>query len=281
MRAHEIETRINAILKPEYGNPSETDNGILFGDREREVRRMAVCWSPTEQVLREAVALGAQAVFSHEIPFIPCGEAASELWNIPPQADIPANVKRRKIYEETGLVLFKYHYPLDGWPVWGMPRALASALGFDPGKAEWVNRFVPVFDFQPQSLWGFSQHVRSSLGMTGIDIAGDLDRKVSRVALMVGGFAVRLWISEFARQAGADVMVVGEMLDYTARAAREADIAVIKASHYATENPAVIRFAEYLQAQTRDKLEVMYLPTGDSWEHFGHAGIEKGNENEV
>ncbi|OGV67576.1 MAG: hypothetical protein A3K19_13525 [Lentisphaerae bacterium RIFOXYB12_FULL_65_16] len=105
--------------------------------------------------------------------------------------------------------------------------------------------------------------------MSGIDIAGDLDRKVSRVALMVGGFGVRLWLSEFARQAGADVMLVGEMLDYTARAAREADIAVIKASHYATENPAVIHFAEHLRTLVKDELEVIYLPSGDSWEHFG------------
>lgn len=269
MKAREIEAIINGILKPEYGIPSEKDNGILIGDAERDVDHLAVCWSPTEKVLLEAVAFGAGAVLSHEVPYIPVDKTPSELWRIPEPDCIPANIKRRKIYRDHQLVLLKYHYPLDGWPVWGTPRALAAALGFDPGKAEWINRFVPVFSFEPRTLESFGEQVRVALGMSGIDVAGRLDRPVQKVALIVGGFAVRLWISEFARQSGADVMITGELLDYTARAALEADVAVIKASHYATENQAVIRLAEYLKTPFAGSLNVTYLASGDSWDHFG------------
>jgi putative NIF3 family GTP cyclohydrolase 1 type 2 len=269
MKAREIEAIINSILKPEYGIPSEKDNGILIGDPERDVDHLAVCWSPTEKVLLEAVAIGAEAVLSHEIPYIPVGETSSELWSVPEPDCIPANIKRRKICQDNQLILLKYHYPLDGWPLWGTPRALASALGFDPGRAEWINRFVPAFSFEPQTLGSFAEQVRIALGMSGIDVAGRLDKPIRKVILIVGGFATRFWISEFARQSGSDVMITGEMLDYTARAALEADVAVIKASHYATENPAVIRLAEYLKATFADHLKVTYLASGDSWNHFG------------
>lgn len=269
MKAREIEGIINGILKPEYGISSEKDNGILLGDPERDVNHLAVCWSPTEKVLLEAVALGADTVLSHEIPHIPVGETSSELWRVPETDCIPANIKRRKICHDHQLIILKYHYPLDGWPLWGTPRALAAALGFDPGKAEWINRFVPAFPFEPQTLGSFAEQVRIALGMSGIDVAGRLDWSVRKVALIVGGFATRHWISEFARQSGADVMITGEMLDYTARAALEADVAVIKASHYATENPAVIRLAEHLNTTFADRLKVTYLASGDSWDHFG------------
>jgi len=269
VKAELIETVINSILKPEYGISVETDNGILFGDRNRDITCIATCWSPTVSVLQQAVQAGAQAVFSHEVPFIPDGEAASELWKVPQYSTMPANVKRRKIYTEHNLVLYKYHYPLDGWPIWGMPRALAAALKFDLSTAQWVNRFLPVFNLEPQSLRAFAEHVRDCLGLSGIDIAGDLNRNVTRVALMVGGFATRFWISEFARAAGADVMIAGELLDYTARTAIEADIAVIKAGHYPTEEPAVVRFSSCLQEQLQGKVKVVHIQTGDSWNHYG------------
>ncbi len=272
MKARHIEAIVNGILRQEYGVPSETTNGIVLGDPEREVTHLVVCWSPTAIVLREAVALGAEAVLSHETPFIPVSEKVSELWPIPLEDSLPANVKRRRLWQDHRLVLLKYHYPLDGWPVWGTPRALADALGFDPDQAEWINRFVPAFDCAPQSLVAFAEHVRVCLEMTGLAITGRPDLTVRKVALIIGGFGTRFWISEFARQAGCDAMIVGELLDYTARAALEADVAVIQAGHYATENPAVIKLAKYLQAPLGHGVRVTYLASGHPWVYGGAPG---------
>ncbi len=269
MKARDIEAVVSGILRPEFGIPSETDNGIVLGDARRNVSRLAVCWSPTAAVLEEAVRLGAGAVLSHEVPFIPVPEAASELWPVPHADRLPANRRRRRLCADSGLVLLKYHYPLDGWPVWGTPRALASALGFDPGRAEWINRFVPAFPCGGRPLAAVAEQVRHGLDLDAVSVTGPLDRPVHKLALAVGGFATRFWISEMARQAGCEALVVGDVLDYTARTAVEAGVALIRAGHYATENPAVIRLADQLQRAFGPNLPVTVLDSGHPWRVIG------------
>ena len=130
-------------------------------------------------------------------------------------------------------------------------------------------RNAPVVPIEPQSLRDFARHVRDKLNMTGVGVAGDLDRTVTRAALICGGFGRRWRISELARIGGADVMVTGELLDYCARAAIEANIAVVQASHYTTEHPAVVKLAEHMTPRLEGKCEVLLLDTGESVSYYG------------
>jgi putative NIF3 family GTP cyclohydrolase 1 type 2 len=182
---------------------------------------------------------------------------------------MPANRTRRELYEKHGFVFFQYHSPLDGWPLWGTPRALADALGFDAGKAEWPCRFVPAFDLEPQPARRLALRVKERLGLTGVGVSGDLKRIVSKAALLVGGFGGNWSVSEMARQCGADVMIAGELSDYTVRAATEAGITVIKASHYSTENPAVRRLCEHMEKALNGAVECVFLDCGESWNTYG------------
>ena len=150
-----------------------------------------------------------------------------------------------------------------------MPRALADVLGLDPVRAEWPRKDVPVLDVKPQPLREFAEYVCVRLGMTGVGIGGDPERTVRRVALICGGFGKRWRISELARLGRADVMVTGELLDSCARAALEADIAVVQASHYATENPGVRKLAEHMRPRLEGRVEVLFLDTGESVSYHG------------
>ncbi len=269
MKAKELAAAIAAVLKPEYGNEGEF-NGLKIGNPERDVTRLGFCWSPTAKVLEEAASLECEAIFSHEIPYIP---GSSQALGFPEDhPEIPANRARRMLYEEHGFVLIQHHSTLDNWPIWGMPRALADALGLDPETADWPRKDLPVLPIEPQPLRKFAAHVRDSLGMTGLGVSEDLDRTVTRVGLVVGGFGKRWRISELPRAAGADCMVTGELLDYAARAAIEADISVIQASHYTTETPGVRKFMEYMQPRLKGEVEVVYLDCGESI-HFRSAEL--------
>lgn len=267
MNARQLEAEFNAVLKPEYGLEGE-QNGLKLGDPEKEVSRVTFSWTATAKVLEEAASIGAEAIFAHEMPFVPVYKGGG-WWPSPNEGEMPVNRIRRGLYEKHGFVMFQYHSPLDGWPVWGMPRALADALGFDPADADWPNRFVPVFDLAPQPVRVFALRVRDRLGLTGVGVSGDLDREMHRVALMIGGFGGAWSVSEIARAAGADAMVCGELSDYTVRAAAEAGISVIKASHYSTENPAVKKLAEHMGKRLAGRVEAIYLDCGESWHTFG------------
>ncbi len=267
MNARQLEAEFNEVLKPEYGLEGE-DNGLKFGDPEKKVTRLTFSWTATAKVLREAASLGAEAVFAHEIPFVPVYKGGG-WWPPPRESEMPANRIRRELYAKHGFAMLQYHSPLDGWPLWGMPRALADALGFDPADADWPNRFVPVFDLVPQPVRALASRVRERLGLTGVGVSGALDREVRRVALMVGGFGGGWSVSEIARAAGADAMVCGELYDYTVRAATEAGISVIKASHYSTEDPAVRKLAEHMGERLAGKVEAIYVDCGESWQTYG------------
>jgi putative NIF3 family GTP cyclohydrolase 1 type 2 len=261
-----MEVRINAVLKPEYANAGEAQ-GIMFGDPARAVDRAVFCWSATAAVLERAATLGAQAVVAHEIPYIP---GRGDNLGLPEgHPELPANRRRRELYDRHGIVFLQYHSPLDNWPVWGVPRALAAELGLDPAGATWPRGDLPVLSIEPQPLRRFAEHVRASLRMTGVGVGGDPDRIVTRVGLAVGGFGNTWRISEPFRAAGADVMVVGELRDYTARAALEGGVAVVQASHYATENPGVRRFAEHMAPLLAGRVEVLFVDTGESVQYRG------------
>jgi putative NIF3 family GTP cyclohydrolase 1 type 2 len=266
MKAKELEAAIAEVLKPEYGNEGEF-NGLKIGDPKRNVTKMGFCWSPTAKVLEEAASLGCQAVFSHEIPYIPGKSSAIGLPEDHPE--IPANRARRLLYEEHGLILIQHHSTLDNWPIWGMPRALADAIGLDPETADWPRHDVPVLPIEPQPVRNFAARVRDSLGMTGIGVSGDLDRTVTRVGLVIGGFGKQWRVSELPRAGGADCMITGELLDYAARAAIEADMAVIQASHYTTETPGVKKLMEYMTPRLEEQVETVYLDCGESVHYRG------------
>jgi len=266
MNARQLEAAINAVLLPEFANAGE-QQGIMLGDPARLVERAVFCWSATVGVLERAAELGAQAVVAHEIPYIP---GSSKDLGLPENhPELPANRRRRELYERHGFVFMQYHSPLDNWPLWGIPRALAAELGLDPAKATWPRKDVPVLDIEPQPLERFARHVRDRLKMTGVGVAGDPKRTVKRVGLVVGGFG-KLWrISELPRIGGADVMVAGELLDYCVRAALEAGISVVQASHYATELPGVRRFAEHMKPLLAGRVEVVLVETGESVNYRG------------
>ncbi len=266
MKASELEAEFTDVLKPEYGVEGEK-NGLIRGDPERDVTKVACCWSATESLLKEAVALGCNGIFAHEIWQIPA--TGGKWWPRPQSQDMIANKKRSAVYTEHNLAFFQYHSPLDGWPLWSTGRALIDALGYRVEDAEWPNRFVPVFDIEPQPLRQFAIRVRDRLGLKGVGLSEALEREVRRVALFIGGFGTGWAAPELARENGADVMVTGELLDYTVRCAREADIAVVKASHYSTENPSVKKFCEHMQARLSGKVRFIFLNSGESWEHYG------------
>jgi putative NIF3 family GTP cyclohydrolase 1 type 2 len=189
----------------------------------------------------------------------------------PEKFELPANRRRRELHEAHRFAFFQYHSPLDGWPLWSTGRALAEALGFDPEAAAWPSRFIPILDLNPQPLRTFATRVRDRLGLLGVGVSGNLEAPVHRALLAVGGLGASWAISEVARKGGADVMVTGELSDYTVRAAREAGIAVLKASHYSTENPAVRKLCQFMETQLAGQVACRFLDCGESWHQYGAA----------
>ncbi|MDN5347970.1 MAG: hypothetical protein PWP65_1534 [Clostridia bacterium] len=115
---------------------------------------------------------------------------------------------------------------------------------------------------QPEKLGDFAYRVKEALGTEKVAVTGDWEKDVVRVAVC-GGAGAGLWPK--ALQAGADVLVTGDVKYHEARAVSEAGMALIDAGHYATERVIVPALVKYLEEKLQ-KQEVMVLASQNEHE---------------
>ena len=107
---------------------------------------------------------------------------------------------------------------------------------------------------QPTVLTDFITHVKKSLDIPFVSVAGPLDKVIKKVAVCGGSGASLLQKAAFA---GADVLVTGDVKYHEAQDALAAGIAVIDAGHFATEQPILSYVATYLTTcASKDKWAV-------------------------
>jgi dinuclear metal center YbgI/SA1388 family protein len=99
---------------------------------------------------------------------------------------------------------------------------------------------------EPRPLKDFAGRVKASLGAGLVQVVGDADRSVGRVAVACGAAGEFL---RDAQRAKADVFLTGEMRFHDYLAARADGIALVLPGHYATERPGVEMLVERLRGQ--------------------------------
>lgn len=92
----------------------------------------------------------------------------------------------------------------------------------------------------------YAQHVKKSLGLDKVRIAGDPNRKIKKVGMLNG--TGNKFVSA-ARFAGAQVLVTGDMQYHEIVDAVEAGMCIIDAGHFATESIMISALAEYLRTK--------------------------------
>lgn len=97
---------------------------------------------------------------------------------------------------------------------------------------------------QPLPLIHLARNVKKVLNAEVVQIVGDKEKPVRKVALACG--AAGEFLSDAARQ-NADVFLTGEVRFHDALAAQARGVALILPGHYASERPAVETLAVHLQ----------------------------------
>jgi putative NIF3 family GTP cyclohydrolase 1 type 2 len=100
-----------------------------------------------------------------------------------------------------------------------------------------------------ESLADFARRIKQSLNTSHLQVVGQLNRPVQRVAVACGSAGSFL---EAARDAGCDLLVTGETNLHTCYEARAQRMSLILAGHYATERFHLDYLARLLQKQFAD-----------------------------
>ncbi len=133
-------------------------------------------------------------------------------------APVLAAIRSRHSYEEPAIDVYPLHDPSS--------RSGSGRIGHLP---------------EPRTLEEFALFVSRALGHVPVQIAGDPRKMIQRVAIACG--AGDDFLSD-AVQAGADVLLTGEVRFHRALEAESLEIGLILAGHYSTERPGVEDLAE-------------------------------------
>ena len=262
----------NEIAPLKYGLPGEK-NGLESGSLDNEVTGIIVCWSPTLKVIEKAIKYKANLIVSHEWLVY---EYANSKWmeNENRTFDKTPNLKRLKLLSENGITILKYH---SNWDI--APGGIADSLGEYLGFRNLVmkGRLIRVYEERPIKLKELANLVGERLKISYLKISGDRNKKVSYVGTAAGGLGqIFTYPDDFARSR-AQVLIFGEMLQYTEIYTHESGYFYIVTSHEASEMPGMLKMTSFLKNKFRQipvnyvecldrEREWIYKYKGDSFE---------------
>ena len=226
---------------------AETDNvGLLVGDRARPVVRVLTALDLSEEVLREALRGRFDFIITHH-PLI-------SRHSQPINSITTDNALGKKIMTliANGIGLFSAHTNLDAAPG-GVNDLLFNLLGLIEKDA-----LVPAEDSsfptlgligylpQPMTLENMAKHIRDVLSSDAVRYVGLPERMIHKVGIC-GGNGTSSLLVKAAFEKKCDVYITGDVGYHLAMEALESDMAVIDATHYATEIPIAQVIAEHIK----------------------------------
>ncbi len=236
--------------------------GLLIEPEDVDITRILVALDCTVDVAREAREAGAQLVLTHHPLFF--APVRRILHSAPDTAAAYALVR-------SGIGLYAMHTNLD-CAVGGVNDALASKLGLlevrslsDPEQpllaceTPGLGR-IGVLP-EEMTLSNFASDAAKRLDAV-VRMCGNGARAVRRVAVIGGSGGDYL---RAAKQAGADVLVTGEVRHHQALEAQLLDLCVVEAGHHETEVVVLGPLIAGLQAaleKIQYKVDLLYARSG-------------------
>jgi dinuclear metal center YbgI/SA1388 family protein len=223
--------------------------GLLVGNPEQEVTAVLAGLDPTNRLVDEAIAYGANTVVTHHpVIFKPLHQINT--------AEPGGRLLQKALAGQIAIIAC--HTNFDSTRE-GVSDYLAAKLGLtklvplvaSPGGNESLTGLGRIGTYpSPLAAGEFIARILHTLKLPGVQMAGPLPAKITTVAVC-GGSGSELATMAFQR--GADVYLSAEIKHSTAIWAVENDFCIIDGTHYATEKPAVALLIKKLQEASAEK----------------------------
>ncbi len=200
--------------------------GLLAGDREREVRRVYIALDATDEVVDAAIRWKADLLLTHH-PMI------------------FGSIKRVTAEDYTGSRLLRlirnditYYAMHTNYDVMGMAELAAGRIGLKSALVleevyggEGIGRVgtLPA----SMTLKDCAEMVKKAFGLPNVKIFGDLNKMVKTAAISPGAGKS---MAPPALEAGADVLITGDIDHHTGIDMDGCGMAIIDAGHYGIEH---------------------------------------------
>ncbi|SFS73708.1 Nif3-like dinuclear metal center hexameric protein [Paenibacillus sp. BC26] len=200
--------------------------GFCFGDTNREITKIAVCFTATLQAIECAVAEGCNLMVIHERMFFPTSYSGGLLEK---HLSEKINYPRVCALIKHGITVFIANKSIE-MPYQRKAFLEAAGISFD-GKLVAVEE--QLYTIPEVSLGELADRLMESLSIDEVLVTGHADRKVSTVAVLNGGEGITRQpqgMTKYTRQ-HPDVLICGETDEYPKWAAQELGIGMIALGH--------------------------------------------------
>ena len=224
-----------------FNHIEEGDNvGLLCGDMQCAVTGVMIALDVTLEVIKEAKQKGANLIISHH-PIIFGGIYEITLGT--------ATGTICYALAQNSMNVICAHTNLDA-AKGGVNDVLAEAIGLSDVVGIEDNMLMRVGELpQAMDINAFAQHVKESIGTTFIRISGKKPEMIKKVALIGGSGGTDIMQ---AKNAGADIFLVGDGKHHEGLAAKTMDFCMMEAGHYETEVIILEKVHSYLQTCTNE-----------------------------
>ena len=174
------------------------------------------------------------------------------------------DAKRISLLFSAGITLYAAHLPLDAHAELGNNALLCKIVG--------AKNLTPFCMVDGNNI-GFTgtlsrgaaietlvKKLKTALGDPECNYYGDPELKAKKIAVVSGGCSETVLLQ--AAEAGAELVLTGEFKHQLYHLARELDLSVIAAGHYATETVGVKAVMEKVSSKFGIEVEFADCPTG-------------------
>jgi putative NIF3 family GTP cyclohydrolase 1 type 2 len=263
LTAGEAIARIQAAIpqKP----PADTVDTIKAGDPSTIVTGIVTCFTDSMDVLRQAVALHANLIVSHEPTFYNHRDQATLFTNDPVYKEKLAYMR------DHHLVVWRFH---DQWHL-RRPEPMTEAFADAVGWQNYQRANDPLFfTIPPTTVNALAQDLQQKLHARIVRVIGDPNLRVTGVAYRPGASGEAAQITALERN-DVQVLVAGESSEweavmYTQDAQQQhRPKALILLGHSTSETDGMRTAATWLRTLFPG-LPIQYIPSGEPYWLPGH-----------
>ena len=240
----------------------KTVDTLKSGDAGDEVRGIAITFTASMNVLREAAKRNLNFIITHEPTYYHHYDdpAAAEVEND------PVYHAKRKFIERHRLTIWRYHDALHRHK----PDLINEGM---LRRLQWENLRDPedprLVRLPEQSVRELAQHLKRRLAVPMLRVVGDADMRATRAAMLLGAVGGERQLAFIREHPEAEVVICGETVEWmTCEYVRDAvlngrRLCLLILGHYHSEDAGMAYFAELLR-QRYPELPVVHLPSEDA-----------------
>lgn len=277
MTAQEIIDEIISKTKLDVFPKGETCDRLISGNSKKEVHKIATTFMLTADVLEEAVSQGVDMVITHEPTWYTGADSTEWLLND------PVYKRKEAIIEESGIVVWRFHDYMhmskDGD---GIYRGFEIETGWEKYQMkenynDGFEKFGKCYNIPETSLEALCLFFRETMKMKVIQIIGDRNMLIQRVAVLVGGGSLGLGIENLPMRLmnarNIELAICGDITEWTLPAyIRDASQlgmkkAMLTLGHERSEEWGMKYLVNWLAAIVKD-IEICFIDAGEPFSYL-------------